>query len=158
MKLHLLCQNSKVLPTSFLYAVDGPGRFSLCKSVYLRFPFKWVASSTACLFLTAKHYAKCLREIYNLLMWMSPVGLHMCLKSFSGMRNEEVFKQKLLSASKIPRQNFLGDVRYRQQKVWREADALRRMQSLLACMQVRSGLPLIFGKAKRWTIPYRSGC
>eukprot|EP00983_Pelagomonas_calceolata_P023773 748589-Pelagomonas_calceolata.AAC.2 len=28
-------------------------------------------------------------------------------KSFSGMRNEEVFKKKLLSASKIPMQDFL---------------------------------------------------
>uniref|UniRef100_A0A7S3VU70 Reverse transcriptase zinc-binding domain-containing protein n=1 Tax=Dunaliella tertiolecta TaxID=3047 RepID=A0A7S3VU70_DUNTE len=45
-------------------------------------------------------------------------------KSFNGMRNEEVFKRKLLSASKIPMQDFLGDLRYRQQKVWREADAL----------------------------------
>eukprot|EP00983_Pelagomonas_calceolata_P016002 507285-Pelagomonas_calceolata.AAC.1 len=40
------------------------------------------------------------------------------------MRNEEVFKQKLPSASKIPMQEFLGDLRYRQQKVWKEADAL----------------------------------
>eukprot|EP00983_Pelagomonas_calceolata_P075880 1153195-Pelagomonas_calceolata.AAC.8 len=45
-------------------------------------------------------------------------------KSFSGMRKEEVFRQKLLSASKIPMQGFLGDLRHRQQKVWREADAL----------------------------------
>eukprot|EP00983_Pelagomonas_calceolata_P022863 719536-Pelagomonas_calceolata.AAC.1 len=45
-------------------------------------------------------------------------------KSFSGMRNEEVFKQKLLSASKISMQDLLGDWRYRQQKVWREADSL----------------------------------
>eukprot|EP00983_Pelagomonas_calceolata_P073093 1152004-Pelagomonas_calceolata.AAC.1 len=30
----------------------------------------------------------------------------------------------MLSASKIPMQEFLGDSRYRQQKVWREADAL----------------------------------
>eukprot|EP00983_Pelagomonas_calceolata_P020506 645825-Pelagomonas_calceolata.AAC.2 len=44
-------------------------------------------------------------------------------KSFSGMRNE-VFKQKLVSASKIPMQNCLGDLRYRQQRVWKEADAL----------------------------------
>eukprot|EP00983_Pelagomonas_calceolata_P073905 1152321-Pelagomonas_calceolata.AAC.1 len=33
-------------------------------------------------------------------------------------------KQKMLSASEIPMQDFLGDLRYRQQKVWREADAL----------------------------------
>eukprot|EP00983_Pelagomonas_calceolata_P025148 790777-Pelagomonas_calceolata.AAC.1 len=33
----------------------------------------------------------------------------------------------------------------------------RRMQSLLECMQVKSGLPLTYDKAKRWTIPYRSG-
>eukprot|EP00983_Pelagomonas_calceolata_P009292 300061-Pelagomonas_calceolata.AAC.1 len=45
-------------------------------------------------------------------------------KSSSGMHNEEVFKQKLLSASKIPVQNFLGDLRYRQQKVWRKVGAL----------------------------------
>eukprot|EP00983_Pelagomonas_calceolata_P031890 1001347-Pelagomonas_calceolata.AAC.1 len=37
-------------------------------------------------------------------------------KSFSGMHNEEVFKQKFLSASKIFMQDFLGDLRYRQQK------------------------------------------
>eukprot|EP00983_Pelagomonas_calceolata_P027147 853853-Pelagomonas_calceolata.AAC.1 len=30
----------------------------------------------------------------------------------------------MLSASKIPMQAFIGDLRYRQQKVWREADAL----------------------------------
>eukprot|EP00983_Pelagomonas_calceolata_P025067 788160-Pelagomonas_calceolata.AAC.1 len=45
-------------------------------------------------------------------------------KSFSGWRNEEMFKQKLLSASKILMQDYLGDLRYRKQKVWREADAL----------------------------------
>eukprot|EP00983_Pelagomonas_calceolata_P003445 112288-Pelagomonas_calceolata.AAC.1 len=45
-------------------------------------------------------------------------------KSYSGMHNEEVFKQKLLIASKIPMQEFLGDLRYRQHKFWREADAL----------------------------------
>eukprot|EP00983_Pelagomonas_calceolata_P008439 276091-Pelagomonas_calceolata.AAC.1 len=45
-------------------------------------------------------------------------------KSLSGMRNEEVFKQKMLSASKIPMQDVLGDLRYRQYKVWREAYAL----------------------------------
>eukprot|EP00983_Pelagomonas_calceolata_P018498 580150-Pelagomonas_calceolata.AAC.1 len=39
--------------------------------------------------------------------------------AFSGMRNEDIFKQKMISASKI-----LGDLEYRQQKVWREADAL----------------------------------
>eukprot|EP00983_Pelagomonas_calceolata_P042968 1138722-Pelagomonas_calceolata.AAC.1 len=42
----------------------------------------------------------------------------------SGMRYEDVFKQKMLSASKIPMQDFLEDLRYRQKKVWREADAL----------------------------------
>eukprot|EP00983_Pelagomonas_calceolata_P003691 121119-Pelagomonas_calceolata.AAC.1 len=36
--------------------------------------------------------------------------------------------------------------------------SLRRMQSLLAWMQVRSGRPLTYDKAKRWTIPYGSGC
>eukprot|EP00983_Pelagomonas_calceolata_P022097 693574-Pelagomonas_calceolata.AAC.1 len=30
----------------------------------------------------------------------------------------------MLSASKIPMQDFSADLRYRQQKVWREADAL----------------------------------
>eukprot|EP00983_Pelagomonas_calceolata_P030515 957574-Pelagomonas_calceolata.AAC.10 len=45
-------------------------------------------------------------------------------KLFSGMRNEEVFKQKLLNASKVPIQDFLADLRHRKQKVWREADAL----------------------------------
>eukprot|EP00983_Pelagomonas_calceolata_P072252 1151633-Pelagomonas_calceolata.AAC.1 len=45
-------------------------------------------------------------------------------KSFSGIRNEKVFKEKLLSAFKVPMQDLLGDLRYRQQKVWREADAL----------------------------------
>eukprot|EP00983_Pelagomonas_calceolata_P039649 1137269-Pelagomonas_calceolata.AAC.2 len=33
-------------------------------------------------------------------------------------------KPKMLSASKIPKQDFMGDLRYRQHKVWREADAL----------------------------------
>eukprot|EP00983_Pelagomonas_calceolata_P063235 1147639-Pelagomonas_calceolata.AAC.3 len=45
-------------------------------------------------------------------------------ESLSGMRNEEVFKQNMLSASKIPMQDFLGDLRYKQQKVWRKANAL----------------------------------
>eukprot|EP00983_Pelagomonas_calceolata_P127134 1161372-Pelagomonas_calceolata.AAC.1 len=45
-------------------------------------------------------------------------------KSFNGMRNEEVFKQKMLRASKIPMQDFVGDLRCTRQKVWREADAL----------------------------------
>eukprot|EP00983_Pelagomonas_calceolata_P064836 1148310-Pelagomonas_calceolata.AAC.3 len=44
--------------------------------------------------------------------------------AFSGMRYEDVFQQKMLSASKIPMQDFLANLRYRQQKVWREADAL----------------------------------
>eukprot|EP00983_Pelagomonas_calceolata_P044335 1139256-Pelagomonas_calceolata.AAC.1 len=30
----------------------------------------------------------------------------------------------MLSASKVPMQDFIGDLRYRQQRVWREADAL----------------------------------
>eukprot|EP00983_Pelagomonas_calceolata_P014041 449782-Pelagomonas_calceolata.AAC.1 len=46
------------------------------------------------------------------------------LTAFSGMRYEDMLKQKMLSASKIPMQAFLGDLRYRQQKFWREADAL----------------------------------
>eukprot|EP00983_Pelagomonas_calceolata_P010336 335670-Pelagomonas_calceolata.AAC.1 len=44
--------------------------------------------------------------------------------AYSGMRYEDMFKQKMLSASKIPMQDFIGDLRYRQQKVWKEADAL----------------------------------
>eukprot|EP00983_Pelagomonas_calceolata_P069334 1150332-Pelagomonas_calceolata.AAC.1 len=39
-------------------------------------------------------------------------------------------KQKMLSASKIPMQDFLRDLRYRQQKVWREADALSPREDL----------------------------
>eukprot|EP00983_Pelagomonas_calceolata_P000311 10256-Pelagomonas_calceolata.AAC.1 len=45
---------------------------------------------------------------------MSPVGLHMCLShsmTLSGMRNE-VFKQKMLSAAKIPVQDFFRDLRW----------------------------------------------
>eukprot|EP00983_Pelagomonas_calceolata_P026898 844490-Pelagomonas_calceolata.AAC.1 len=30
----------------------------------------------------------------------------------------------MLSVSKIPTQDFIGNLRYREQKVWREADAL----------------------------------
>lgn len=41
--------------------------------------------------------------------------------AFSGLQNGALFKQKLLGASKIPLQEFVGDLRYRQQKVWREA-------------------------------------
>eukprot|EP00983_Pelagomonas_calceolata_P013224 422334-Pelagomonas_calceolata.AAC.1 len=44
--------------------------------------------------------------------------------AFSGMRNEDTFKQKMPSASKTPMQDFIGNLRYRQQKVWKEADAL----------------------------------
>eukprot|EP00983_Pelagomonas_calceolata_P033586 1050893-Pelagomonas_calceolata.AAC.1 len=45
-------------------------------------------------------------------------------KSFSGMRNQDMFEQKMLSASKIPMQDLLADLRYRQQKVRKEANAL----------------------------------
>eukprot|EP00967_Tisochrysis_lutea_P050805 scaffold62541_cov27-Tisochrysis_lutea.AAC.1 len=45
-------------------------------------------------------------------------------KAFSGIRNEDMFKQDMLSAPKITTQDVLGGMRYRQQKVWREADAL----------------------------------
>eukprot|EP00983_Pelagomonas_calceolata_P040592 1137681-Pelagomonas_calceolata.AAC.2 len=45
-------------------------------------------------------------------------------KAFSGMRNEDMFKQKMQNASKNPMRDFIGNVRYRQQKVWREADAV----------------------------------
>eukprot|EP00983_Pelagomonas_calceolata_P079958 1154929-Pelagomonas_calceolata.AAC.2 len=45
-------------------------------------------------------------------------------KAFNGMRNGKMFKQKMMSASKTSMQNFIGDLRYRQHKVWREADAL----------------------------------
>eukprot|EP00983_Pelagomonas_calceolata_P001020 35682-Pelagomonas_calceolata.AAC.1 len=45
-------------------------------------------------------------------------------KSFSGVHSEEVFKKKMLSASKISMQEFSRDLGYRQQKVWREGDAL----------------------------------
>eukprot|EP00983_Pelagomonas_calceolata_P042753 1138640-Pelagomonas_calceolata.AAC.5 len=34
-----------------------------------------------------------------------------------------ICEQKKLSASKTPMQDFIGDLRYRQRKVWREADA-----------------------------------
>eukprot|EP00983_Pelagomonas_calceolata_P108958 1159508-Pelagomonas_calceolata.AAC.3 len=44
-------------------------------------------------------------------------------KAFSGRRNEDMFKPVMLSASSIPMQDLSGDLRYRQQKVWREADA-----------------------------------
>eukprot|EP00983_Pelagomonas_calceolata_P032143 1009186-Pelagomonas_calceolata.AAC.3 len=37
--------------------------------------------------------------------------------------DEDMFKQRMLSASKIPMQDFMGDLRYRQQKVRREADS-----------------------------------
>eukprot|EP00983_Pelagomonas_calceolata_P071934 1151456-Pelagomonas_calceolata.AAC.1 len=46
-------------------------------------------------------------------------------KAFSGMRTEDTFKQNILSASKTPMQDFIGDLRYRQHKIRREADALR---------------------------------
>eukprot|EP00983_Pelagomonas_calceolata_P056489 1144606-Pelagomonas_calceolata.AAC.3 len=42
-------------------------------------------------------------------------------ETFYGKRNEVKVKQRLLSASKIPKQDFLGHLRYRQQKVWRDA-------------------------------------
>eukprot|EP00983_Pelagomonas_calceolata_P057563 1145119-Pelagomonas_calceolata.AAC.6 len=42
----------------------------------------------------------------------------------SSMCYEDMFKKKMLGASKIPMQDFLGDLRYRQYKVWREANAL----------------------------------
>eukprot|EP00983_Pelagomonas_calceolata_P129689 1161626-Pelagomonas_calceolata.AAC.3 len=45
-------------------------------------------------------------------------------KAFTGMCNDDMFEQKMLSAPKITMQDFIGDLRYRQQKVWREADAL----------------------------------
>eukprot|EP00983_Pelagomonas_calceolata_P003989 129843-Pelagomonas_calceolata.AAC.1 len=44
--------------------------------------------------------------------------------AFNSMRNEEMFKQRMLSASKIPMQDFVGELRHRQQNVWREVQAL----------------------------------
>eukprot|EP00983_Pelagomonas_calceolata_P076803 1153578-Pelagomonas_calceolata.AAC.3 len=44
-------------------------------------------------------------------------------EALSGMHNNDMFKQRMLAASKVPVQDFIGDLRYRQQKVWREADA-----------------------------------
>jgi len=44
--------------------------------------------------------------------------------AFSGLQNGATFKQKMMGASKIPLQEFVGDLRYRQQKVWREADVV----------------------------------
>eukprot|EP00983_Pelagomonas_calceolata_P092874 1157716-Pelagomonas_calceolata.AAC.11 len=51
--------------------------------------------------------------------WSAPVST-----ALIGMHYEVMFKLKMLSASKIPMQDFLADLRYRQRKVWREADAL----------------------------------
>eukprot|EP00967_Tisochrysis_lutea_P129050 scaffold221524_cov23-Tisochrysis_lutea.AAC.1 len=44
-------------------------------------------------------------------------------KGISGMHNEDIFKQEMLGASKIPMQELLGVLKYRKQKLWREADA-----------------------------------
>jgi len=44
--------------------------------------------------------------------------------AFGGMQNGDSFKQKMLRAEKIPMQEFIGDLRYRQQKVWRGADVV----------------------------------
>ena len=41
-----------------------------------------------------------------------------------GMQNGDSFKQNMLRAEKIPMQEFIGDLRYRQQKVWRGADVV----------------------------------
>eukprot|EP00983_Pelagomonas_calceolata_P041317 1138013-Pelagomonas_calceolata.AAC.1 len=38
--------------------------------------------------------------------------------------------KKVLSASKIPMQDLIGDLRYRQQKIWREADALSPREAI----------------------------
>eukprot|EP00983_Pelagomonas_calceolata_P041070 1137886-Pelagomonas_calceolata.AAC.2 len=40
--------------------------------------------------------------------------------AFSGMRNEDIFKKRMPIASKIPMQDFIGILRQRQQKIWRE--------------------------------------
>eukprot|EP00983_Pelagomonas_calceolata_P004504 146135-Pelagomonas_calceolata.AAC.1 len=50
-----------------------------------------------------------------------------------------MFEQKVLSASKIPMKDVIGDLRYRQQKFWREADAL-------SPRQVNSDLPSLMRK------------
>ena len=44
--------------------------------------------------------------------------------AFADMRNSFLFKQRMLEGSKVPMQDFIADLRYRQQKVWREADDL----------------------------------
>eukprot|EP00983_Pelagomonas_calceolata_P053606 1143356-Pelagomonas_calceolata.AAC.6 len=44
--------------------------------------------------------------------------------ALSCMHSEDVFKQEMLSASKVPMQDFFGDLRYRQKKILRKADAL----------------------------------
>eukprot|EP00983_Pelagomonas_calceolata_P072918 1151925-Pelagomonas_calceolata.AAC.1 len=48
-------------------------------------------------------------------------------KAFSGMHNGDVLQQEMLSASKIPMPDLIGDLRYRQQNVWGEANALSVM-------------------------------
>lgn len=45
-------------------------------------------------------------------------------EALGGMRNSDMFKRRFLEASKIPMPEFVGDLRFRQQKVWREADTL----------------------------------
>eukprot|EP00983_Pelagomonas_calceolata_P080017 1154956-Pelagomonas_calceolata.AAC.1 len=45
-------------------------------------------------------------------------------KAFSAMRNGDVFQQRILSDYKTPTQALIAALRKRQQKLWREADAL----------------------------------
>ena len=44
--------------------------------------------------------------------------------AFVGMHSEDIFKQRMRSATKLSMQEFLGELRHRQQKVWREAETL----------------------------------
>ena len=44
--------------------------------------------------------------------------------AFGGLHSKDILKQKMRSAAKLPMQEFLGELRHRQQNVWREAETL----------------------------------
>eukprot|EP00983_Pelagomonas_calceolata_P073900 1152316-Pelagomonas_calceolata.AAC.16 len=75
---------------------------------------------------TVRLYVKRKKQICTLLIGTSYVGQHMCLIHLA--YTMWICSNNMLSASKIPKQENLRDLRYRQQRVWREADALSPRQ------------------------------
>ena len=76
-------------------------------------------------------------------------------EAFTGLRSADVFRQNMNRSSKIPLQEFVGDLRYRQQRVWREAAGLspREVSRKVVSYQSWCGRPLVATGGAPFTIP-----